>query len=126
MLNKAVEIRLWLSDDFDDGQEVPVSDVTELREYVLNGKFPLRSSLSAQQLIRLPFALLGWAVYSFLAGFDIRQYIIQRSCYRTSVSDPTPRRQPSDRSRGVFSRENMAPTQLRGRPSTPARDALYR
>ena len=71
MLNKAVEIRLWLSDDFDDGQEVPVSDVTELREYVLNGKFPLRSSLSAQQLIRLPFALLGWAVYSFLAGFGL-------------------------------------------------------
>jgi hypothetical protein len=71
MLNKAVEIRLWLSDDFDDGQEVPVSDVTELREYVLNGKFPLRSSLSAQQLIRLPFALLGWAVYSFLTGFGL-------------------------------------------------------
>lgn len=71
MLNKAVEIRLWLSDDFDDGQEVPVSDIIELREYVLNGKFPLRSSLSAQQLTRLPFALLGWAVYSFLAGFGL-------------------------------------------------------
>jgi hypothetical protein len=71
VLNKAVEIRLWLSDDFDDSQEVPVSDVTELREYVLNGKFPLRSSLSAQQLIRLPFALLAWAVYSFLAGFGL-------------------------------------------------------
>jgi hypothetical protein len=71
MLNKAVEIRLWLSDDFDDGQEVPVSDITELREYVLNGKFPLRSSLSAQQLTRLPFALLGWAVYSFLTGFGL-------------------------------------------------------
>jgi len=71
MLNKAVEIRLWLSDDFDDGQEVPVSDVIELREYVLNGKFPLRSSLSAQQLTRLPFALLGWAVYSFLTGFGL-------------------------------------------------------
>lgn len=71
MLNKAVEIRLWLSDDFDDSQEVPVSDVIELREYVLNGKFPLRSSLSAQQLIRLPFALLGWAVYSFLTGFGL-------------------------------------------------------
>jgi hypothetical protein len=71
MLNKAVEIRLWLSDDFDDGQEVPVSDVIELREYVLNGKFPLRSSLSAQQLTRLPFALLGWAVYNFLTGFGL-------------------------------------------------------
>jgi hypothetical protein len=71
MLNKAVEIRLWLSDDFDDGQEVPTSQITELREYVLNGKFPLRSSLSAQQLIRLPFALLGWGVYSFLVGFGL-------------------------------------------------------
>jgi hypothetical protein len=71
MLNKAVEIRLWLSDDFDDAQDVPTANVDELREYVLNGKFPLRSSLSAQQLIRLPFALLGWGVYSFLAGFGL-------------------------------------------------------
>jgi hypothetical protein len=71
MLNKAVEIRLWLSDDFDEAQEVPTSQVSELREYVLNGKFPLRSSLSAQHLIRLPFALLGWCVYSFLAGFGL-------------------------------------------------------
>lgn len=71
MLNKAVEIRLWLSDNFDDAQEVPTSQVTELREYVLNGKFPLRSSLAAQQLIRLPFALLGWSVYSFLTGFGL-------------------------------------------------------
>jgi hypothetical protein len=70
-LNKAVEIRLWLSDDFDETQEVPTSQVSELREYVLNGKFPLRSSLAAQQLIRLPFALLGWSVYSFLAGFGL-------------------------------------------------------
>lgn len=71
MLNKAVEIRLWLSDDFDEAQEVPTSQVAELREYVLNGKFPLRSSLSAQQLIRLPFALLVWGVYSFLTGFGL-------------------------------------------------------
>ena len=71
MLNKAVEIRLWLSDDFDEAQDVPTSQVSELREYVLTGKFPLRSSLSAQQLIRLPFALLIWAVYSFLAGFGL-------------------------------------------------------
>ena len=71
MLNKAVEIRLWLSDDFRESQQVPTSQVTELREYVLNGKFPLRASLSAQQLIRLPFALLAWGVYSFLVGFGL-------------------------------------------------------
>ncbi len=71
MQNKAVEIRLWLSDYFDQEVEVPVDQPGKLRYYVLDGKFPLRSSLSAQQLIRLPFALLGWAVYSYLAGFGL-------------------------------------------------------
>lgn len=70
-LNKAVELRLWLSHDYDETQEVPVSGIGPLREYVLSGKFPLRSSLAAQQLIRIPFALLAWAVYCFLVGFGL-------------------------------------------------------
>ena len=71
MLNRAVELRLWLSDEFHADQDVPISGEPELNEYVLKGKFPLRSSLAAQQLTRLPFTLLTWAVACFLVGFGL-------------------------------------------------------
>jgi hypothetical protein len=68
MLNQATEIRIWLSDRYID-MNIPKEPNQEWLEK--NEKLPLRSSLAAQQLTRMPFALLVWAIACYLIGFAI-------------------------------------------------------
>jgi hypothetical protein len=65
MLNQATEIRIWLSDRYID-MNIPKEPNQEWLEK--NEKLPLRSSLAAQQLTRMPFALLVWAIACYLIG----------------------------------------------------------
>jgi hypothetical protein len=70
MLNQASEIRIWLSDRY---TEIPPKELTYeyLNEKENAPKLPLRSSLAAQSLTRMPFALLTWAIVCYLLGFAI-------------------------------------------------------
>lgn len=70
-LNSALEIRVWLSDEYDPQafQGAPAQTAQEL--YGTGFKLPLRCSLAAQRLIDLPFSLLNLAGACFLAGFGV-------------------------------------------------------
>jgi hypothetical protein len=82
MLNQATEIRIWLSDRY-VYMDIPKEPNQEWLEK--NEKLPLRSSLAAQQLTRMPFALLVWAIACYLIGFAI--YLGFAWAYNTSLTD---------------------------------------
>jgi hypothetical protein len=82
MLNQATEIRIWLSDRYLD-MNIPKEPNQEWLE--TNEKLPLRSSLAAQQLTRMPFALLVWAIACYLVGFAI--YLGFAWAYQTALTD---------------------------------------
>lgn len=82
MLNQATEIRIWLSDRYTD-MDIPKEPDQDWLEK--NEKLPLRSSLAAQQLTRMPFALLVWAIACYLVGFAI--YLGFAWAYKTELTD---------------------------------------
>jgi hypothetical protein len=81
MLNQATEIRIWLSKKYNKISHEQL-DENWLKA---NGQLPLCSSLAAQQLTRVPFALLTWSIFCYLVGFGV--YLGFSWTYHTKDTD---------------------------------------